>query len=135
MKTFDLSFGTVTVLRQDLAEVIIDQGIEMDLDMVDEYHMFVSEFLADPCAILINKLHQYTYSFEAQLAISNLEKIKAIAVVAYTDASRTVSETLMKLPTHKQWNMRIFFDRDSALRWLEQQLSLLNAAPGSLPRA
>ena len=135
MKTFDLSFGTVTLLRQDMAEVIIDQGIEMDLDMVDEYHMFVSEFLADPCAILINKMHQYTYTFEAQLAISNLEKIKAIAAVAYSDASRIASEVLMKLPTHKQWNMKIFSDRDQALRWLEQQLSFLNATPGSTPHA
>lgn len=124
MKTFDLSFGTVTLLRQDLAELVVDQGIEMDLDMVDEYHMFISEFLADPCAILINKINQYTYNFEAQLAISNLEKIKAIAAVAYSDASRVASEMLMKLPTHKQWNMRIFSDRGSALRWLEQQLSL-----------
>ncbi|HEX5057409.1 MAG TPA: hypothetical protein VFX02_13050 [Gammaproteobacteria bacterium] len=135
MKTFDLSFGTVTLLRQDLAEVIIDQGIEMNMDMIDEYHMFVSEFLAEPCAILINKINQYTYSFEAQLAISNLEKIKAIAAVTYSDASRMASETLMKLPTHKHWNMRIFSDRDNALRWLEQQLSFLNATPGSTPRA
>ena len=135
MKTFDLSFGTVTLLRQDLAEVIINQGVEMDLDMVDEYHMFISEFLADPCALLINKMHQYTYTFEAQLAISNLEKIKAIAAVAYSDASRIASEMLMKLPTHKQWNMKIFSDRESALRWLEQQLSFLNATPGSTPHA
>ena len=41
MKTFDLSFGTVTLLRKDLAEVIINQGVEMDLDIVDEYHMFI----------------------------------------------------------------------------------------------
>jgi hypothetical protein len=125
MKTYHLSFGTVTLLGSDLAEVIVNEGIEMDLDMVDEYHMFVSEFLADPCGTLINKQNRYTYTFEAQLAISNLDKIKAMAVLVHSEAARVATETLMQLPTHRHWNLRIFSDRDAGLRWLEQQVSLL----------
>src|SRR5687768_4318230 len=107
MKTYVLSFGTVTLLRPDLAEVIVNEGVEMNMDMVDEYHMFVSELLAEPCGTLINKKNSYTYTFEAQLAISNLEKIKAMAVLVYSDAARVATEILMKLPTHKHWNMEI----------------------------
>jgi hypothetical protein len=95
----------------------------MNIDMVDEYHMFVSELLANPCGTLINKKHRYTYTFEAQMAISNLEKIKAMAVLVYSDAAWIATEMLMKLPTHKQWNMKIFSDRDAGLHWLEQQLA------------
>ncbi len=124
MKTYDLSFGTVTVLRPDLAEVIVNEGVEMDRDMVDEYHMFVSEFLAESCGILINKKHQYTYTFEAQLEIANLEKIKAMAVVVYSDATRIATEALMKLPTHSQWNLKIFPDREAGLAWLDRQLGI-----------
>jgi hypothetical protein len=122
MKIYDLSFGTVTLLRSDLAEVIVDEGVEMDLDMVDEYHMFLSEYLADPCGVLINKKNNYTYTFEAQLAVSNLEKIKAMAAVVYSDTTRIATEVLMKLPTHKHWNLKIFLDRDAGLNWLQQQL-------------
>lgn len=123
MKTYDLSFGTVTLLRPDLAEVIVNEGVEMDMDMVDEYHVFLSEFVAEPCGILINKKNQYSYTFEAQLAISNLEKIEAMAVLAYSEAARVATETLMKLPTHQHWNLKIFSDRAAALRWLEQHLA------------
>lgn len=122
MKTYDLSFGTVTLLRPDLAEVIVNEGIELDMDMVDEYHMFLSEFLKDPCGTLINKKNQYAYTFEAQLAISNLEKIKAIAVLVYSEAARVATQTLMHLPTHKHWNLKIFSERDAGLHWLMLEL-------------
>lgn len=122
MKTYDLSFGTVILLRPDLAEVIVNEGVEMNLDMVDEYHMFVSEYLTDPCGMLINKKNHYTYTFEAQLAISNLQKIKAMAVLVHSEAARIATEMLMKLPTHKQWNLKIFLDRDTGLHWLQEQL-------------
>jgi hypothetical protein len=126
MKTHILSFGTVTVLRPDLAEVIVDEGVEMDMDMVDEYHMFVSELLADPCSTLINKKNRYTYTFEAQLAISSLEKIKASAVVVYSEMSRISTDALLKLPTHLRQNVKIFSNRDAGLHWLEQQLTVVN---------
>lgn len=124
MKPHTLSFGTVTLLRPDLAEVIVSEGIEMNLEMVNEYHAFVTKHLADPCGTLINKKNRYTYTFEAQLAISNLAKIKAIAVVAPSDSARIVTQTLMKLPTHTHWNLHIFPDREIALEWLNQQLSV-----------
>jgi hypothetical protein len=124
MKTHVLSFGTVTLLRPDLAEVIVDEGVEMNMDMVDEYHMFVSELLADPCGALINKKNRYTYTFEAQLAISTLEKIRATAVLVYSDASRISTDALLKLPTHLRQNVKIFSNRDAGLHWLEQQLTV-----------
>lgn len=133
MKTFDLSFGTVTLLRPDLTEVIVNEGVEMDLDMVDEYHMFISEFLADPCATLINKLHQYTYTFEAQMSLSTLDKIKAIAIVVYTETARITTTNLLKLPTHAGQNVKIFSDREAGLRWLEQQLALFKELPTISP--
>jgi hypothetical protein len=123
MKTHVLSFGTITLLRPDLAEVIVNEGIEMDMDMVDEYHMFVSELLAEPCGTLINKKNRYTYTFEAQLAIATLEKIKASAVVVYSETSRISTDALLKLPTHLQQNIKMFSNRDAGLRWLEQQLA------------
>lgn len=122
MKTFELSFGILTVLRHGLAEVIVNEGIEIDLDMVDEYHMCISEFLPDPCGILVNKKNKYTYTFEAQMNIGRMEKIKALAMVVYSDTARIASEAVMKLPPPPTQNMKIFSDRDAALQWLGQQV-------------
>lgn len=129
MKTYELSFGTATLLRPDLVEVIVNEGVEMDLDMVDEYHMFVSEFLATPCGILVNKRNKYAYTFEAQMVIGRMEKIRAVAMLVYSDTGRIASEMVMNLPPIPAQNVRIFFDRNAALKWVEQQLSLPQASP------
>ena len=55
MDLHELSFGKMIVLSDDLAEVIVDEGVEMDLQMVDEYHEWILEHLDSPCMLLINK--------------------------------------------------------------------------------
>jgi hypothetical protein len=122
-KTYALSFGTVTLLASNLAEVIVNEGVEMDIAMVREYHAFINKELATPCATLINKKNSYSFTFEAELEVSNLEKIIAIAAVVYTEPGRITTEFLGKLPTHKKWNLKIFQnDRQAALDWLQEQL-------------
>jgi hypothetical protein len=121
-KTYALSFGTATLLAPNLVEVIVNEGVEMDLVMVREYHAFINKELATPCGTLINKKNSYSFTFEAELEISNLNKIKAIAAVVYNEAGRIATEFVGALPTHKQWNMKIFNDRQAALDWLHEQL-------------
>ena len=41
MSRHRLSFGEIIILKPNLAEVIVDDGIEMDLKMVEEYHEFL----------------------------------------------------------------------------------------------
>lgn len=123
MELHILSFGTVTLLRPDMAEIIVSEGVEMDMVMVEEYHDFVSEHLTDPCGILINKKNRYSYTFDAQATLSTLKQIKAIAILVYSDAARIATETLMKLPTPSPRTMKIFADREAGMKWLEEQLA------------
>jgi hypothetical protein len=57
------------------------------------------------------------------LVISNLEKIKAMAVLVHSDATRIATEMLMRLPSHKQWNIKYFPTALRGLHWLEQHLT------------
>ena len=66
MSKYKLSFGEIIILKPNLAEVIVDNDVEMDLEMVGEYHEFLLSKLGHPFNLLINKVHQYTYTFEAQ---------------------------------------------------------------------
>jgi hypothetical protein len=118
MKSFDLSFGKIIPLSDKIAEVIVDDGIEMDEAMIDEYHdCLISNFQA-PFSVLINKLNRYTYTFPAQQKLADIKQMNAIAVVAYTSSTRHASEAVAMVPREIEWNHRVFDDRESALQWL-----------------
>lgn len=40
MKQYKLSFATINILRDNLAEVIVNEGVVMNEIMVDLYHDF-----------------------------------------------------------------------------------------------
>ena len=121
MNTHDLHFGKVIILHDDIAEVIINEGIEMSLDMINEYHDFLVTNLKAPFALLVNKIHSYTYSFEAQLHLLNLAELKALGVVSYTNVSEMSTRLLHSIPRSFEWNLKIFKDREKAYTWLCEQ--------------
>lgn len=113
-----LPFARITILEEDLAEVVVNHGVEMDLDMVNEYHQFLIAHLNAPFSLLINKENSYSYNFDAQEHLATLEEIKAMAVVAYNTASQKTTEGLLEIPRAIDWNLKIFDDRTDALNWL-----------------
>jgi len=122
MDTYQLSFAQITILSPDIAEVIVDDGIEMTLAMVTEYHNFLKAHLSAPFSLLINKINCYSYDFEAQINLGNIKEINAMAVVAYTKSAVLATRSLANGALRKTaWNLEIFSDRQSALIWLENQ--------------
>ncbi len=119
MKTYKLSFGCITILKSNIAEVIIDEGILMDLKMVDAYHSFLIAKLEAPFLLLINKKHAYTYTFEAQKAIMNIPLVKAMAVVTDVYFSKLATDVLININRGSEWNIKTFDRHEEALKWLE----------------
>ncbi len=118
MDLHELPFAKIIILRDDVAEVIINDGVEMDAAMVDEYHDFLLAHLHAPFSLLVNKVNSYTYDFQAQEKLATLKQINAMAVVAYNRAARISTEMLATFPRDVDWNLRIFSNRDEALAWL-----------------
>jgi hypothetical protein len=121
MKSYKLSFATIVIIEEDLAEVIINDGVVMDEIMVDEYHDFLLSSLKKPFSLLINKKHSYTYTFYAQKTIVNLKEIKAMAVLLYNSGGLMSTETLINLNENNNWNIEMFQSKEKALGWLEKQ--------------
>ncbi len=119
MSTHRLSFATIELLSPNLAEVIVDEGADISLTMVDEYHSFLLSHLTVPFCLLINKKNSYSYQAMAQLKIADLPQILAMAVVAYKSTTEVVTNLLIQMPRQTHWNIQIFYDRDHALRWLK----------------
>jgi len=92
----------------------------MTLAMVEQYHEFLLSSLVSPFYLLINKVNNYTYSFDAQVNLATLSEINAMAVVAYTRSTRISTEYLKSsVPRNTDWNLKICSDRDEALNWLQ----------------
>lgn len=113
-----LPFAKIIILRDDIAEVMIDDGVIMDLSMVEQYHDFLLSHLRAPFSLLVNKVNAYTYDFGAQEKLATLKEIKAMAVVAYNRITKIATENLASFPRDVKWNLRIFPDREEALAWL-----------------
>lgn len=121
MSKHRLSFASIELLSPAMAEVIVDDGIDISLDMVDEYHDFLLSHLAFPFCLIINKKNRYSYEAKAQLKIADLPQILAMAVIAYKSTTEVVTNLLIQMPRETDWNIKIFHDRDKAIEWLDQQ--------------
>jgi len=121
MDLHELPFAKIIILRDDIAEVMINDGVKMDVEMVEQYHDFLLSHLRAPFSLLINKVNAYTYDFEAQEKLAILKEINAMAVVAYNRVTKITTETLASYPRDVQWNLEIFPNRDEALEWLISQ--------------
>lgn len=116
MNSYTLPFATINILREDIAEVIINTGVEMSLSMVNEYHDFLLSHLKSPFSLLINKKHPYTYNFEAQQRLGDLDEINAFSVVVYNDISELAQNALsLNMGTNVNEKVNIFSDRAEAL--------------------
>jgi hypothetical protein len=118
MVLHELRFGKIILLTDKIAEVIINDGVEMNEAMVDEYHEFLIAHLQAPFSLLVNKINSYTYDFPAQIKLAAIEQINAMAIIAYKRITKCSTEALACVPRKIEWNMRIFPDRDTALQWL-----------------
>ena len=123
MSSYKLSFGTITLLQSNLAEVVVDEGFVIDEILVNELHDFLHDNLAAPFGLLINKKYSYTYTFKAQKNIVNLNEIKSMAVVANTSGAVMSAETLINVNGNINSNIKSFQDKEVALAWLQKELS------------
>lgn len=123
MELYELPFAKCIKLSDDTVEVIVNEGVEYDIDMLNQYHGWVKTHLKHPCYIMVNKINSYTYTFDVQRKIATIPEIKAVAHVVYNRASQVATEAMAELPRTRPVNYNIFSSREAALAWLDKQRS------------
>ncbi len=122
----NLSFAKVIILNESVAEVIVGQGIEVSLEMSEEYNDFLAEKFPNNFAVLINKINDYDFSFEAKLNMASHENLKAIAVITYDKEGTKSVEDIAAMRQLDGWNLKVFdglnLGRQDGLNWLENEL-------------
>ncbi|HAI14267.1 MAG TPA: hypothetical protein DCM28_21360 [Phycisphaerales bacterium] len=107
-------------MNHRIAEVIVDDGVEMTLEHIGEYHDFLIEHLEVGSGLLINKSTSYTYSFEAQQHIFLPERIKAYAVYTPSVSAKLATDSVVMMQRKKlPVTLKTFEDYDEAMTWLK----------------
>ena len=114
-----LSFCKITIVSNDIAEVVVNEGVVFDETMVDEYYNFLKSHLKAPFSLLINKKNSYSYTFGAQRQVANMPDVNVMAVVVGSSAGLLSNSTLTKINNSNSWNIKLFKKRHQALDWLE----------------
>lgn len=123
MRIYNLSFGPVSIINSNLVEVIVNHGVVFGEAEVDEFHNFLLSNLKGPFCLLVNKKHDYSYTFEAQKHVGNLKEIKAIAFLSLTLSGLMIYKTIRNINGRE--TVKMFNDRTEALKWLSYQNELL----------
>jgi len=121
-----LSFASVKLINPNIAEVIVDEGVVISMEMVEEYEAFLGQTFQSEFALLVNKINLYDYSFEAKLSIGSHEKLKAIAVVYYNESAEKKASEIANLRQIDGWNVRFYSGLElgwqEGVNWLEEEL-------------
>lgn len=123
-----LSFAKINVLNEHIAEVIVDQDVVISLEMSEEYDRALSEIFSNNFALLVNKINQYDFSFEAKLSVASHENLAAIAVVTYDNESKKSVGEVAAMRQLDGWNLKVFdglnLGWQEGLDWLHGELNI-----------
>tara|TARA_R110001592_G_scaffold153164_2_gene381319 strand:+ start:87 stop:494 length:408 start_codon:yes stop_codon:yes gene_type:complete len=124
------SFGQINFLDANIAEVIINENIEITLEIVDEYDALMAQHFSGNYAVLVNRINSYRFAYEALLCIGSEQNLKALAIINYNKASEQQTRDLKSVRHMDNLNIKEFsgleLGRENAIHWLNEQLTYLN---------
>lgn len=122
MDSYELPFAKILIHREDIAEVIKNEGVEIDVAMVEQYHEFLNSHLTKPFSLLINRINSYAYDFDAQVKLGQMDGVAQIAVVTYNPSSEMIVKSWKStFQKDAKWELNFFTSRDEALNWLKSR--------------
>ncbi len=123
MSQYRLSFCEVIPVSDQITETIVDEDIEVNNVMIAEYHEWLAHHHDGNIGLLINKKNHYSYSFDAQLEIGVIDKIKAIAVIVPDAAREIAANAILNMGIRRNISHHVFYSRTKAIKWLEEELA------------
>ncbi len=127
---FITSFGQINLLTTNIAEVIINDKIEVTLEIVDEYDALMAKHFAINYAILVNRINSYSFSYEALLCVASAQNLKALALINYRAENAQQTQNLKTIRHMDNLNIKEFsgldLGRENAIKWLNEQLENAN---------
>jgi hypothetical protein len=129
--THRLSFAVINQLDDNILEIIIDKNTLVSIEMVEEFDDYIEQNFQHNVGILVNKVNDYKYRFEAKLMIGSMYLIQAVAILNYHPAGVSDSQNIEQIRVLDNLNTKMFSGlelvRDQAIDWLAKELSPVNS--------
>lgn len=123
MEIHQISFAKVCVLSKDLAEITVDSGADINLNMVNELHQLLLSLFCDSFSLLINKSNSYSTQLDALIHFGTLPAIDKIAIFAPNKLAKMSADFSATIPSSAVLTIEVFTERDDALEWLIERKS------------
>lgn len=121
MFSIEMSFGRINLIQDDIAEIIMNDQVEITLGALRVTEELLDAYLKPPYSVLVNTRHNYFIDFEARRALAKLSQLHALAIVCYQNNSRFAIEAMAKIRRPSQWAIQAFDRREEALSWLSEE--------------
>jgi len=118
MEVYKISFAQIFIIQSNLAEIVVDSGVDIDIVMVAEIHTSLLSLLDDSFSLLINKTNAYSTQLDALIKFGELAEIDKIAVFAPNKLAKLSADFSATIPSSQELNIEVFTERDEALAWL-----------------
>ena len=129
---YRLSFASIEVISSHIAEIIVDEGVEISLEMCEEYDALLLELFPHPYTVIVNRINEFSYTYEAGLLLGSLEKRIATAFIVYNESGENRIQKFQSMRKQDTLNIRIFsgFDlgRRKSIEWLESELAKIRCS-------
>ena len=112
-----LSFADVYKHEQYIIEVCPHADIEISAENLDELQSLIN---ANPGSmlLLVNRSHEYSYSFAALQHIRALENVKALALLFNNLSESYIAKVIQGNKENRNYPIEAFLNKDDALKWL-----------------
>lgn len=121
MEIHQISFAKVCILSNDLAEITVDSGADINLNMVNELHQLLLSLFCDSFSLLINKSNSYSTQLDALIHFGTLPAIDKIAIFAPNKLAKMSANFSATIPSSAVLTIEVFTERDDALEWLIEE--------------
>lgn len=115
---FELGFCTIAIVSENVAEIVVHEGVEVSGAMVEQCFSVLRTFLRTPFCLLVNECNSHSYDFAAQTALGAVDGLLAVALVSDKPLMDMAACSLMRLPRPTRWPMAVFSNREDALALL-----------------
>ncbi len=119
---YKLSFCEIKQLSDSIFEVTINEGAEIDEKCAEEAQIFWFNLRKEPYGLLVNNKNFFSYSFLGAKKIGDHSLERKTAVLVDNSLSVIQMSTVISLKelTGDVDNIKVFEDRDEAIKWLER---------------
>jgi len=118
---YKLSFCEIEQLSDNIFEVTINAGTNIDEKCAAEGQIFWSDLRKEPYRLLVNNKNRFSYSFMGAQKIGEYSLEQKTAVLVNDLASKVQMATVLHIKKifGSMENKKVFQDRDEAIKWLE----------------